>query len=171
MGNWANVAEFTKVKNLEGGLVVRARAGLPFLLDEGMGVNVVPPVLRLPRRIHVSKVVEQGDGRFVVYFDEIPSIDEAEKLVGHFALVSCDDLPDGWDAGEWAIAGFEVRLADGSLVGTIADVIENPAHPLLVVRRENRDDALIPLVDEFIVSVDGTDAVLVMNLPKGLLDL
>lgn len=171
MGNWANVAEFTKVKNLEGGLVVRARAGLPFLLECGMEVCVVPPVLRLPRKIHVSKVVEQGNGRHVAYFDEIPSIDQAEKLVGHFALVSCEDLPEGWNEGEWALSGFEVRLDDGSFVGTVSEVAENPAHPLLVVRNEADEEILIPLVDEFIVSVDAEEGVLVMDLPQGLLDL
>ena len=171
MSNWANVAELIKVKNLEGGLVVRARAGLPFLLEEGMEVTFVPPVLRMPRSSVVRKVVEQGDGRFVVYFRDVPSIDEAEKLQGHFCLMSKDDLPEGWDEDEWPIAGFSVELLSGEHVGQVSEVIENPAHPLLSVVREGSGDVLIPLVEEFIVEVDAEGSRIVMDLPQGLLDL
>lgn len=171
MSNWANVAELTKVKNLEGGLVVRARAGLPFLLEEGMDVCFVPPVLRIPRTGKVKRLVEQGDGRFVVYFDSIPSIDEAEKLVGHFCLVKKADLPEGWDESAFDLSGLAVQLPDGQFVGTVIDVLENPAHPLLELERQNAGNALVPLVDEFIVEVDEEAGVIVMDLPAGLLEL
>ncbi len=171
MSNWANVAELTKVKNLEGGLVVRARAGLPFLLEEGMSVTFVPPVLRLPRTGTVKRLVEQGDGRFVVYFDSIPSINEAEKLVGHFCLVKKADLPEGWDNTGFDLAGLEVRLPDDQLVGTVVGVLENPAHPLLEIERPDAGNALVPLVDEFIVEVDEVAGLIVMDLPAGLLEL
>ncbi len=171
MSNWANVAELTKVKNLEGGLVVRARAGLPFLLETGMEVTFVPPVLRLPRTSKVEKISQQGDGRYVVFFEGISSIDEAEKLIGHFCLVAKEDLPEGWNKSGIDLAGFKICLPDNSLVGLVSEILENPAHPLLVVERPGFEDALIPLVEEFIVEVDEQAEVIVMDLPAGLLEL
>ena len=41
MHDWANVAELTKTKTLTGGLVARCAPGLPFLLEEGLEVELL----------------------------------------------------------------------------------------------------------------------------------
>ena len=45
-----------------------------------------------------------------------------------------------------------------------------PAHPLLVVNHEDRE-VRVPLVDDFLVSLNEEERVIVMNLPSGLLSL
>lgn len=49
MGSWTNVAALLRAKTNEGGLSVKPTEGLPFLLEKGMEVTFVPPVLRIPR--------------------------------------------------------------------------------------------------------------------------
>lgn len=177
MSAWANVATIGKAKNLKGGLLVYAREGLPFLLEEGMEVTFVPPVLRVPRTGRVTSIAPQGQGAYLVFFDTIDSIDLAEKLQEHSCLVRKSDLPEDHDRGLLDLVGFTLVDADGSTIGRVVALEENPAHPLLVVELEDAaagksaKPARIPLVEEFIIDVDEGEATIEMRLPEGLLDI
>ena len=177
MDPWVNIASLLKAKNNEGGLSVKQAEGLPFLLQPGMEVTFVPPVLRMPRSAVVEQVVEMGQGRHMVYFDSIVDRTQAEKLEGHFCLVPYASLPEGFDKQQGSgLVGFNVVDESAGLVGAVVDVLENPAHPLLQVRPQGEcpgQDAsvFIPLVEEFIVQVDEENNTLTMSLPAGLLDL
>lgn len=175
MSDWANVATLGKAKNLKGGLLAYPREGLPFLLEEGMEVVFVPPVLRAPRSGRIVSLQQQGSGAHLVYFDSIDSIDMAEKLQDRYCLVRRADLPEGFDRGRGDLVGFAVHDVSAGPLGTIVDLEENPAHPLLVVERGDPSPSpspvRIPLVEEFIVSIDPDKKSLTMELPEGLLDL
>ncbi len=177
MDPWVNIAGLLKAKNNEGGLSVKQTGGLPFLLQPGMEVTFVPPVLRMPRTAVVEQVVETGQGRHMVYFDSIMDRTQAEKLEGHFCLVPKAALPEGFDQQQGSgLVGFNVVDEQAGLVGVVVDVLENPAHPLLEVRpqaegAQQAESVFIPLVEEFIVEVDAEANTLSMSLPEGLLDL
>ena len=152
--------------------------GLPFLLEEGMEVTFVPPVLRIPRSGKVSALEEVGEGRYMVWFDCIDNRTDAEKLEGHFCLVRTSVLPEGFaDQGTLDLVGFSVVDEAGKLIGTVQGLEENPAHALLVVKRagssddSEQDEVLIPLVDEFLVAVEEEVREIRVTLPEGLLDL
>ena len=66
MGSWTNVAALLRAKTNEGGLSVKPTEGLPFLLEKGMEVTFVPPVLRIPRSGKVLDVEEMSEGRYMV---------------------------------------------------------------------------------------------------------
>ena len=152
--------------------------GLPFLLEEGMEVTFVPPVLRIPRSGKVSALEEVGEGRYMVWFDCIDNRTDAKKLEGHFCLVRTSVLPEGFaDQGTLDLVGFSVVDEAGKLIGTVQGLEENPAHALLVVKRagssddSEQDEVLIPLVDEFLVAVEEEAREIRVTLPEGLLDL
>ncbi len=152
--------------------------GLPFLLEEGMEVTFVPPVLRIPRSGKVSALEEVGEGRYMVWFDCIDNRTDAEKLEGHFCLVRTSVLPEGFaDQGTLDLVGFSVVDEAGKLIGTVQGLEENPAHALLVVKRagssddSEQDEVLIPLVDEFLVAVEEEAREIRVTLPEGLLEL
>lgn len=171
MSEWANVALIKKAKTLEGGLLVRSTEGLPFLLQEGMEVVFVPPVLRVPRQGRVESVEEKENNTYLVIFSSIDSIELSEQLVGHYCLVKKADLPHDYDKkASLDLVGFSLKTADHTLVGTIDSLEENPAHPLLVVRYEGRQ-IRVPLVDDLVCSFDEKERVIVMDLPDGLLSL
>lgn len=186
MSAWANVATIGKAKNLKGGLLVYAREGLPFLLEEGIEVTFVPPVLRVPRTGRVISIAPQGQGAHLVFFDTIDSIDLAEKLQDHSCLVLKRDLPEDYDRGLLDLVDFALLDADERTIGRIVALEENPAHPLLVVELEDAagtsDMSIdteeetaklvrVPLVEEFIIDIDEGEATIEMNLPEGLLDI
>lgn len=177
MDSWTNVAALLRAKTNEGGLSVKPAEGLPFLLEIGMEVTFVPPVLRIPRSGRVSDIEETSEGRYLVWFDSIGNRTDAEKLENHFCLVRTSDLPEGFaDQQGNNLIGFKIVDADGSLIGMVAGLEENPAHALLVVDRsasksQPADEVLIPLVDEFLISIDEEAREIRVSLPDGLLDL
>lgn len=190
MRAWVDVVELTNTKTLNGGLVARCAAGLPFLLKEGIEVAFVPPVLDAPRRAKVVSVHSTGSNEAVVSFTGIDGVETASLLAGCHCLVRRADLPadvslSGRDVG-WE--GFLVYDAAFGLVGRVTGVRELPAQLLLEVHRQDAADlegkdrsgeecaanaatALIPLVDAFVVEVDEENRCLHMDLPAGLLDL
>lgn len=168
MGAWKNVALLTKAKTLEGGLSVRATEGLPFLLQEGMEVTFVPPVLKLPRSSRIVQLDHKSKSTYLVYFEDITSMNDAEQLVNHYCLVRKKDLPKGWDqTSDSKYSGVVVTDVSEGEIGTVIRVEDNPAHPLLVVDYQGRE-VLIPLVDTFVVSFDEMQKTLLVDVPKGL---
>lgn len=167
-----NIAVLLKAKNNEGGLSVKSAEGLPFLLSEGLEVTFVPPVLRVARTGRVEAVSETGQGRYVVQFSTITDRNTAEKLEGHFCLARRSDLPDGFDvAQEGSLEGYSVIDVHAGVIGSVSRIEENPAHPLLVVTTVEDTEVLVPLVDDFLESVDESAREVHVSLPEGLLEL
>lgn len=174
MRTWIDIAELAHTKNLNGGLVARSAAGLPFLLREGMSVALVPPVLDAPRNVTVESLQMRGDFEAFVFFEEVADADTAEALVGCHCLVRRDEaglgeFEDVSDLPSWE--GWQVFDAREGFVGTVSGIDERPYQPLLVVAREGRADALVPLVDDFLVGIDEEARRIDMRLAPGLLDL
>ncbi|MEG2850125.1 MAG: 16S rRNA processing protein RimM [Raoultibacter sp.] len=171
MGAWVSVAELVKAKTLEGGLVVRPAHGLPFLLQAGMSVTFVPPLLTAPKTAVVAEIALLKEDWHLVHFAGIDSIDAAEDVVGRFCLVRKSDLPLDYALCQplwWQ--GFTVHDADRGLLGTISNVIENPAQHLVCVQGE-AGEIMIPLVDEFVQAIDSAGKRLEVSVPQSLLDL
>lgn len=74
----------------------------------------------------------------------------------------------------WAdLPGLEVFTPEGRSLGRVFHLMEAGAGLLLVVRdpREPDRDLLLPMREEFLVSLDLAAGRLVLDLPDGLLDL
>lgn len=176
MRAWIDVATLARTKNIKGGLVARAASGLPFLLEAGDRVALVPPVLDAPRNVCVESVSPSGPDEGVVRFREVTDADTAEALVGCHCLlrrdeVDLDFLDDEDDLPSWE--GWEVFDAHAGKVGIVEAVEDRPLQPLLVVGRADApgSSVLIPLAEEFIVDVDEDLRLIKLDCPSGLLDL
>lgn len=171
MSAWARVANLGKAKNLKGGLLAYPCEGLPFLLEEGMEVAFVPPVLHVPRTGRITRIQEQAGGAYLVSFDSVSTIDQAEQLAGHSVLACKVDLPEGYDRSLLDLVGFEVFSSGQGHVGTVTSLEENPAHPLLVVESSAGGMIHIPLVEEFLVDLNEEERRIELHLPAGLVEL
>ena len=168
MSDWIDVAVLAHTKNLNGGLVARSASGLSLLLDEGMAVALVPPVLDAPRNVTVASVDLRKDNEGLVFFNEVEDARTAEMLVGCHCLVPKTDVEEemlasweGWRAIDEQ-AGFE---------GEVVSVEDRPAQSLLVLRRVDGSEAYVPLVDEFVAEVDEDERCIYLTCPAGLFDL
>lgn len=171
MREWADIAVLAKAKNLQGGFVVRSAAGLPFLLEEGMEVAFVPPVLDVPRRATVRAIEEHG-GELLVFFEGIDDRSTAEALAGCHCLVRRADLPEGaLAAGSRGLVGWAVRDEGAGFSGTVSDVVDNPGQTLLELTGDDGAVVLVPLVDEFVAGFDEDARTIELAAPAGLFDL
>lgn len=173
MRAWIDIACLAHTKNLNGGLVARRASGLPFLMEEGMELALVPPVLDAPRRVHVEELVMRSEDEALVFFEEVGDANTAELLVGCHCLarrkdvdeqaLSDDSLPS-WE-------GWSVFDAQAGFVGVVASIEDRPLQPLLEVRRTDETSVLVPLVDEFVMALDEEALRIDLDCPAGLLDL
>lgn len=170
MREWADIAVLAKAKNLQGGFVVRAAAGLPFLLEEGMEVAFVPPVLDAPRQATV-RAIEQHGTDIVVFFDGVDDRGVAERLSGCHCLARRADLPEDALLGHAGIVGWHAIDEAAGFEGTVTDVIDNPGQSLLELTGEDGRVVLVPLVDDFIVGFDEQAELIELAAPAGLFDL
>jgi 16S rRNA processing protein RimM len=67
------------------------------------------------------------------------------------------------------LAGFAVRLEDGSAIGLVTDVYELPAGVAIEVQGPKRE-FLLPYRKEFVLEVDREARRLVIAPPEGLMD-
>jgi 16S rRNA processing protein RimM len=106
----------------------------------------------------------EHQGRRLLAFDSVFDRTSAEALRG--TMLVGDPLDVALDESEvWVheLFGRSVVDLDGTPLGTVTDVLDNPAHEILVL--DGR--IMIPVV--FLASSDGDD--LVVDPPPGLLDL
>lgn len=95
----------------------------------------------------------------------------AEAMRDREVFAAAEDLPasDGEAYDRDLLVGLEA-FADGEPIGRIHDVLEMPAHHVLVIAREGRPDALVPAVPAFIETIDLAAGRLVIRPIEGLLE-
>jgi 16S rRNA processing protein RimM len=151
----------------DGRAVVLGRIGAPFGVQGWVKVSSYtdPPEgiagyanWELVRAGHVERraVLDwKLAGRAVaVRLEGVGSRDAAQALTGCEVRVDRSELPPT-APGEYYwhdLVGLEAFSADGSGLGRVAEILELPAHPVLVLRGER--ERLVPLVAERLVSVD-----------------
>ncbi len=101
-------------------------------------------------------------GRFIVAFEGLSSLEDAERMRG--TELFAPPIADSDELWVHELIGAEVQDVKGEVLGTVESVEANPASDLLVLD----GGALIPL--RFVVSSDPGVRVTV-EVPDGLLDL
>jgi 16S rRNA processing protein RimM len=124
-------------------------------------------------RIESLTVVESREhsGRWVIGFEGIGSINDAETLRGLELRIPAEELqPLG--AGAFYLhdlAGLRVETTAGALVGTV-DHVQFAAGVALLVVAGDHGEVLVPLVDPICQRVDIAAGVIVIDPPSGLVE-
>ena len=171
MRTWIDVADLAKSKNVDGRFDAVAAAGLPFVLEEGDEVALVPPQLDVPRNVVVESVKPISDDSAEIRFQGVDDADVAQQLVGMHCLIKRDLLDEGvFESAPALWQEWPVIDRHAGQIGVVCGIIENPGQDLLEVERDG-GTVLVPLVDEIVESVDVDAGCIYVNLPNGLLDL
>jgi 16S rRNA processing protein RimM len=96
-----------------------------------------------------------------------------DALRNTLLLVPVADLPEIEDPDSYydhQLVGLTARLTDGSVLGEVT-AVRHEAQDLLVVRRSDAPEALIPFVSAIVPTVDVAGGFLVVDPPEGLLQL
>lgn len=108
--------------------------------------------------------------RLLVRFDGVDDRTDAEQLRGAVLAVPESWLPE-LAAGEWwahQLEGCEVRTRAGRVLGTVREVIANPANDLWVAVDEEGRETLVPALADVLVDVDVAGRRIVVEDVPGL---
>lgn len=113
----------------------------------------------LPVPFFIECLTPKGSSRAIVHLTDTDSLADAEELVGREILLDAEEeTEDKEDFSGWTLYDKE------TVVGKISGLEDIPGNPCLIV-----GDALVPLHEDLILSVDRDERIIVMSLPKGLL--
>ena len=130
-----------------------------------------------PIKIELTSGYKQpGKETFIIKLQGISTRSQAEQLKKYKILVKSDELPtlSKEEFHLWELINLEVKTLENNELKLIGKVInlENEKNNLLVIELiENQKEVLIPFVKEIVPLVDIEKNFLIINPPKGLLEL
>lgn len=125
---------------------------------------------RLPLKIENVKFFKN---MVILKFKGYDNINDIEKYKGRDLYITRDQAVE-LEEDEYFIAdliGMSVVAEDGTVLGTLADVMPTGANDVYVVRTENGKELLIPAIKECILNVDVEERTMRIHVMDGLLDL
>lgn len=104
------------------------------------------------QNLHIES--KRNQTSFFVKFDMITDREAADKAQNRSLFVDkklLENLPPEKDVAD-SVIGYTIRYLDADF-GTVLDIMENPAHPILEVKVET-GTLLIPMVEEYVDRID-----------------
>jgi len=111
-------------------------------------------------------------GQLLVAFAGITDRTAAGELTGSWLSVDSGQLPETPGPDEFRdheLIGLSVRTTGGLQVGVVDDILHY-GQDLLVVRRPQDEECLVPFVKAIVPEVDVVGGILLIDPPLGLLD-
>ena len=173
---WLVVGLITSCHGIKGHLKVKSltdfeerflKPGMRWLQKE----NEPPLEMKL-----TSGFKQPGRATFIISLEGINSRNDAEQLKKFKILVKTDNLPrlQKEEFHLLELINLQVKTLENDklkIIGKVLD-LENEKNNLLVIQLfKNQKEVLIPFVEEIVPLVDIKNNFLIINPPKGLLEL
>ena len=176
--NLQQVAQVLKSNGTDGELVMGFREIAP------EDINLKEPVFivfdGLPVPFYIESFTKRGNTKALVHLTGICSMEDVEEIAGKAVYIEDDQLPEMSieEDGFAALVGWTLLTPADDLeeddepalieVGEITDFLDIPKNPCIEVETEN-GAVMIPLHEDFILSVDPEYQEIIMQIPAGLL--
>lgn len=156
------IAKVLKSNGVDGDVLVSA----PDVALEDLQGPVLIDFDGLPAPFFIESCSRKGTGKYVIHLTDVCNLEDAEELVGRFLM--SDEVEEEDDAVQ-DFTGWKV-LNRGDYVGTVTDCEPIPGNLCLYLKpAEDADEIIIPLHEDFVISIDEDSITLNINLPDGLL--
>ncbi len=121
---------------------------------------------------HKITKVRYNKNMVLLKLNTINHIDEVEALKNRELYVYKEDLKELADDEFYIsdIIGCVVQNDSGEILGEVKDYLTHTSQAVIVVKRSEGDDFMVPHVDAFIVSINIEDKLVVMKLIEGMMD-
>ena len=162
------IGKILKSHGTDGGLLVSA----PEVELEQITGPVYVEFDALPAPFFIDDCVARGSSRYVVHITGVNSLKDAEEMVGRDILFdgsfedSDESLPE--DFIGWTVKDAGGASSSPRIVGVVEDYEPIPGNFCLYVRTPAGEQVMIPLHEDFVVSVDPSSRELILDLPSGL---
>lgn len=134
--------------------------------DAGMELFVGNENQKDQKKIIINSFrIHKGMG--LLLFNNITNINDVLEYVGKSIYVDVDK----YNPGEYFYddyIGCEV-YDKGEKIGVVTDIMEVPQGEILVIKKNNGKEALVPFVDEFVIEIDVENNKIIIESIEGLL--
>ena len=160
------IAKVLKSHGTDGGVLLGFRDILPEDIDTQEPVFIEFDGLPVP--FFIDSFERKGRDKAIVRLTDLASLDDAEEIVGRAVFAEPDSIA-GYDDDDEGLEGFIglVLFDRDTRIGEVTDYEDIPGNPCLYVDTAN-GQAMIPLHEDFILSIDPEAGEIVMDLPAGL---
>jgi 16S rRNA processing protein RimM len=168
------VARVGRAHGLKGEVTIETRTDAPERRFVPGAVLHVVPARRDPQPVPATVVVSSvrdHNGVLLIGFDDVPDRSAAEVLRG--TLLEADIPDDEQEPDAWydhQLVGLAVVDPAGRPLGEVAAVEHPGAQDLLVVRRPDGVERLVPFVTAIVPTVDVAGGRVVVDAPGGLIE-
>lgn len=110
---------------------------------------------------------------WLVQFEEITSIDQAEKLRGQILVISEEDqqeLPEGFYYYHDILGCQVLDQESGEKIGKIIEIETPGANDIWLVKEDNGKEFWLPYIDQVVKKVDIAEKKVYVELMEGLRD-
>ena len=151
------IAKILKSNGTDGGILLGMR---DISVDE---LDLQEPVYiyfdGLPTPFFIQDIQPKGTSKAIVHLNDIENLKDAEEVVGRDVFIEGEwEEEQEEDFTGWTLYDKQTR------VGTVTGIEPIPGNPCLYV-----GETLIPLHEDFVISMDYDTRTLVLDLPDGLL--
>jgi 16S rRNA processing protein RimM len=164
------VGRIGRAHGIKGEVTVEVRTDEP---EQRLGpgsVLATEPASAGPLTIETGRV---HSGRLLLRFEGVKDRTGAEALRNTLLIAEVDptELPeDPEEFYDHQLMDLDVVTVDGTAVGRISEISHLPYQDLLVVKRPDGSEVMIPFVEEIVPEIDLEEQRAVINPPPGLLD-
>jgi 16S rRNA processing protein RimM len=124
-----------------------------------------------PVPFFISYSENSGAGILKLKFDRYNSDEQVREFIGAKVFLSGSASNREKSSDLKTLIGYDVYDQNNEFVGSIKEIIPNPAQPLLRIISSAKREILIPLHENLIIGIDKRKKELVMDIPEGLTDL
>ncbi|WP_329174216.1 ribosome maturation factor RimM [Streptomyces sp. NBC_01477] len=164
------VGRIGRAHGIKGEVSIEVRTDEPELRLAPGAVLATDPAATGPLTIATGRV---HSGRLMLRFEGVSDRTGAEALRNTLLIAEVDPAETPEDPEEFydhQLIDLDVVTVDGREIGRIAEISHLPYQDLLVVRRPDETEVLIPFVAEFVPEIDLEEQRAVIDPPPGLLD-
>lgn len=161
------IAKVLKSHGTDGGVLLGFRDILPEDIDTQEPVFIEFDGLPVP--FFIDSFERKGRDKAIVRLTDLASLDDAEEIVGRAVFAEPDSIAGYDDDDDEGLEGFIglVLYDRDTRIGEVTDYEDIPGNPCLYVDTD-KGQAMIPLHEDFILSIDPEAGEIVMDLPAGL---
>jgi 16S rRNA processing protein RimM len=162
------LGKITKVSGYEGAVSVKLERNFTENIPEMESVFL--EIEGRPVPFFISDIDYSGADILKLTFEGYDSDTKVNEFRGCKVFLESASVSDG-RRDDYNLEGYKVYVGDNNLLGLITDVIENPGQWLINVQSSGKKNILIPLHEDFIVSIDKRKKVIIMDIPEGLTEI
>ncbi len=165
------IARAAKTRGLKGEIVADLLTDFPDRFADIASLFAVSPEGDR-KAVRLESYWFQGN-RIILKLVDYDTVEAAETLRGYeFAVPESDRVELAADEFyEWELEGCMVQTSAGEAVGIVKGIMRTGSVDLVVVARDGKQEALVPMVSSMIVAVDKERRTITIDPPEGLLEL